>query len=211
MKLLLIALAAVACAAPAAAQAPVVSGGLSVGSVRARSRWGSIDEVTSGAVIGGEGRVRLGRVTLDGVYVQGALNPDTGTTESRDYAEGGLFLTVATVPGVGLRVGPHARAYISPQGTQRWLFWTARLRGEGSLIAPAVTGFAELWAAWAAVVNVSEAFGRATGGVVGMTVRIPGSPVWGRLSYGIERAEMGNGARLETVEGVSLAIGVGRR
>jgi hypothetical protein len=58
---------------------------------------------------------------------------------------------------------------------------------------------------------VSEPFGRATGGIVGMQVRIPRSPVYGRLTYGIERATMGDGARLETVEGLSVVLGVGRR
>jgi hypothetical protein len=125
--------------------------------------------------------------------------------------EGDALLSVVTVPGVVVRVGPHARAYITSTGTQRWVFWTARLRGERALIGPALGGFVELWAAWSADVNVSEPFGRATGGIVGMQVRIPRSPVYGRLTYGIERATMGDGARLETVEGLSVVLGVGRR
>lgn len=205
-----VALAATAITAPAAAQVLTGSVGLAAGSVQARSHIGTADNASSGAVIGGEGRVGLGRVTVDVVYLQGTLNPDTGSAEGRDYVEGGMFLSVRTVPGVALRVGPHARAYISTTGTQRWLFWTARLRGERALIGSAVTGFVELWAAWKADVNVSEPFGTATGGVVGMGVRIPRSAFWGRLTYGIERARMGDGQRLETVEGVTLVVGFGR-
>lgn len=198
-------------ALPAAGQGLFGSIAVSAGSVWTRSRTGTVEDAMSGAVVGGEGRVGIGRVTLDFAYLQGALNPDTGSAESRDYVEGDALLSVVTVPGVTVRMGPHARAYISSSGTQRWLFWTARLRGERALIAPAVSGFVELWAAWSADVNVSEAFSRASGGVVGMTVRIPHSMFYGRLSYGIERAQMGDGARLETVEGVSLLVGVGRR
>lgn len=203
--------ATVVWAGPAAAQRLAGSIGFAAGSVRARSRVGAADELATGAVIGGEAGLRLGRVTVDLAYLQGTLSPDTGSAESRDYVEGDAFLSVMTVPGVVVSVGPHARAYITTTGTQRWLFWTARLRGERALIGSAVGGFLELWTAWSADVNVSERFGHATGGVVGMQVRIPRSPVYARLTYGIERAAMGDGARLETVEGLSVVLGVGRR
>ena len=205
------ALGALATAAPVAGQGLVGAIGFSAGSARSRSQLGSTAEVLSGTMVGGEGRVGIGRVTLDFTYLQGALKPDTGSAESRDYVEGDALLSVVTAPGLTLRVGPHARAYISSTGTQRWLFWTARVRGERTLIAPAVSGFVEFWAALSGDVNVSEAFGSARGGLVGMSVRPPNSLFYGRLTYGIEHAKMGGGARLETVEGVSLLLGFGRR
>ena len=169
-------LAALLCAGPSAAQTLSGAVGLAAGSVRARSRAGTADQLVTGAVIGGEARLQVGRVTVDLAYVQGSLEPDTGAGPGPDYVAGEAFLSVRTVPGVVLRVGPQAHAYISGTGTQRWLFWTARLRGERTLIGPAVGGFVELRAAWNADVNVSEPFGHATGGVVGMQVRLPRSP-----------------------------------
>ena len=186
-----------------------VGGG--AGSVRSRATLGTTTAAFSGAMIGGEGHAGIGRVSVDVAYLQGTLNPDSGSAESRDYVEGDVFVSVVTLPGVTLRVGPHARAYISSAGTQRWLFWTGRVRGERTLIAPAVSGFVEAWLALSADVNVSEAFDNARGAVVGLSVRLPGAPFYGRLAYGIEQARMGGGARLETVEGLSVIVGFGRR
>ena len=201
----------VAPAATARAQGLTGSVGAGAGSVRSRATLGTTTTSFSGAMIGGEGHAGIGRVSVEVAYLQGTLNPDSGSAESRDYVEGDFLLSVVTLPGVTLRVGPHARAYISSGGTQRWLFWTGRVRGERTLIAPAVSGFVEGWLAFSGDVNVSEAFDNARGAVVGLSVRLPGAPFYGKLSYGIERARMGGGARLETVEGLSVIVGFGRR
>ena len=205
------ALAVLAPLAGAGAQGLTGSAGGSAGSVRSTATLGGASVAFSGAMIGGEGHVGIGRVSVDVAYLQGTLNPDTGSAESRDYVEGELLLSVVALRGLMVRVGPHARAYISSAGTQRWLFWTGRVRGERTLIAPVVSGFVEGWLALSADVNVSEAFDNARGAVVGLSVRLPGPPFYGRLSYGIERARMGGGARLETVEGLSVVVGFGGR
>ena len=94
----------------------------------------------------------------------------------RDYVEGDAFLSIVTFPGLILRGGPHARAFISDDGTQRWLFWTARARYEFRMItSPPIDGFAEGWAALSADVNVSEEFTSARGAIVGLHARFPGS------------------------------------
>lgn len=211
MRRALFVVAALAGAAPATAQNLTGGAGATVGTLRSRSRIGGVTEAFVGPVIGGEGRVGLGRVSVDLTYLQGTLEPDTGAAESTDYVEGDAYLSVVTVPGVTLRVGPRAHAYISSTGTQRWLFWTGRLRGERSLIAPGVNGFVEVWIAFSADVNVSEEFSRGTGGSAGMTVHLGKVPFYGRLLYSVEHASMGNGTRLDTVESVSLVIGYGRR
>lgn len=200
--------------APAGLVAQRLSGSLGGigGTVRARSVVGTTAEVGSGAVIGVEGRVGIGPVSVDVSYAQGSLNPEETGAETRDYVEGDAYLSVVTFPGVILRAGPHARAYISETGTQRWLFWTGHLRGEYTLItSPAFIGFAEAWMAWSADVNVSEEFDRARGATVGMIVRFPGSLFYGRLAYGIEQARMGGGARVDDVEALTLVVGFGRR
>ena len=211
MKRALVAVAVLAAATPAAAQNLTGGAGATVGTLRSRTRVGGSTEAFVGPVIGGEGRVGLGRVSVDLSYLQGTLEPDTGSAEPNDYVEGDAYLSVVTVPGVTLRVGPRAHAYISSTGTQRWLFWTGRVRGERSLIAPGVSGFIEVWAAFSADVNVSEEFSRGTGGTAGMTVHLGKVPFYGRLMYSVEHASMGDGTRLDTVESVSLVVGYGRR
>ena len=199
-------------AAGLAAQGLTGSLGAIGGAVRSKAVVGTTTEVGAGAVIGVEGRVGIGPVSVDLSYAQGTLNPEVAGAESRDYVEGDAYLSVVTFPGVILRAGPHARAYISETGTQRWLFWTGHLRGDFSLItSPAIVAFAEAWLAWSADVNVSEEFDRARGAIVGMSARIPGSLFYGRLSYGIEQARMGGGTRVDDVESLTVVVGFGRR
>jgi hypothetical protein len=193
-----------------AGQALTGSAALGGGWVRTESQAGSTQDLLSGIVVGGEGRLRLGRVSLDLAYREGSIATEDGA-DTRDYADGQLLLLVRAVSGVRLGVGPHARAYITTSGTQRWLFWTLRIRGEGTLIVPGIAGYAEVWRSLSARVNVSEPFERSTGGEVGMTVRFAPSRFWARLGYTIERAWLGNGTRVETVESLAVVLGFGAR
>jgi hypothetical protein len=195
-------------ASPLSAQALLGSAGLSLGWVRSSSALGSTTSQLRGTVLGGEGRVRVGRVAFDVAYREGSIVSYDGN-ETRDYAEGRLLLLLATVPGVTLVAGPHARAYITSSGTQRWLFWTVRVRGEHELVGPSVSGYVEVWRSVGATVNVSEQFEKATGGEVGMNFRFGQSLFWGRAGYAIERAWLGS--RSETVEGITAVVGFGRR
>ena len=195
-------------AAPLTAQTLHGSAALGGGWVRTISVLGTSQAALRGVVLGGEGRVRVGRVMLDGAYREGGLST-YDRAETRDYAEGHLLLMVATVPGVEIGIGPHARAFITNTGTQRWLFWSLRLRGERHLIAPTIAGYVEVWRTLSANVNVSEAFDRARGGEVGMKVQFARSRFWGRVGYQIERAWLGDDARRETVEGLAIVLGYG--
>jgi hypothetical protein len=205
------AVAALLCAAvppSLAAQGLQGRAGLSVGWVRSSSALGTSADMLHGTVIGGEGRVGIGRVSIDLGYREGSIVTDDDS-ETRDYAEGHFLLIVKTVPGILIAAGPHAHAYITNSGTQRWFFWSVRLRGEHDLIAPLFAGYVELWRSIGADVNVSEQFERAAGGEVGMNLRAGRSPFWGRVGYGIERAWLAG--RRETIEGLTVAVGFGRR
>jgi hypothetical protein len=201
-----VAAALVLIASPLVAQTLHGSAALGGGWVRTVSLLGSSEDALRGVVIGGEGRVRVGRFMIDGAYREGGLST-YDRSETRDYAEGHLLLMIATVPGIELGIGPHARAFITNTGTQRWLFWSFRLRGERNLIAPSIAGYVELWRTLSARVNVSEAFDKANGGEVGMKVRFTHSRFWSRVGYQIERAWLG--ARRETVEGLNVVVGYG--
>jgi hypothetical protein len=205
------ALVALALAVPLAAQTPLqASAAIGGGWERSVSLLGTTSAtVLKGLVLGGEASARVGRVTIDGAYRQGTLDNSEGS-DSRQYAEGHLRVMVATVPGLLVGFGPHARAYITNTGTQRWLFWALRVRGEQNIIGSTFSGYVEFWRSLTATVNVSESFDKATGGDVGMLVRFPESRFWGRVGYGIERAWLvGTDSRRETVEGLSLVLGYG--
>ena len=191
----------------AAAQAPRFEvGGISV-ALRVRSAIGPAREALSGALLGGEGRVNVWRVVVDVGYAQGSVSPDSAGPVSRDVVEGRLLVGNRPWRGLTLKMGPHARAYLTNSGTQRWFFWEARLHGERPIVSPTVRAYAEIWRALSGSVNVLESFDHGQGGEAGMLVNLPGKPVWGRLAYGIERARLGGGSRLETVEGLTLAVG----
>lgn len=205
-RLALLALALVP--AVASAQRGTLAG--TVTATRVRSTIGPAREALSGSVLGVEGRFAVWRLVLNVGYGQGSVHPDSGSPASRDVVEGRVLVGVQPLPGILLKAGPHVRSYVSTSGTQRWFFWEARLRGERPIVG-GVSGYAEVWRVLSGDVNVLEAFNGGQGGEAGMLVTLPNRPVWGRLSYGIERARLGGGSRLETVEGVSLTVGFGWR
>ncbi len=180
---------------------------------KARSVYAGGREALTGPYLGFDAHVQRGRVGVHLGYGQGSLDPDTAGPQTRDYVDGFLLLTGSPVTGLDLGVGPYARAYGTDAGTQRWLYWTLRARYQAEIVIPVVEGFAEVWTSFAGSVNVSESFDRARGGTVGVlwtVTRFRGSPVKLRLSYAIDEGRLGNGARRETVELTTLAIGLGR-
>jgi len=82
------------------------------------------------------------------------------------------------------------------------------VRAEGSVIGEMVRTHVELWIGLASHTNVTGASASARGGEVGLTLALPRSPVWGRLTYAIDRAAIGT--RVETLEDVALSVGFGR-
>ena len=162
----------------------------------------------SGAAFGGEGTVSLGRVQLGLSYLQGRLDPDTGSAPARDLVEGSVLLGVRPVEWLTLSAGPHARAYAASGQTQRWIYWELRVRAAKPFIGSAVRGYAELWRAVAADANVPESFDHAQGGEAGMIVRLARAPLEVRVAYRIDHAVLGGGSRLETVDGVVIGVGL---
>lgn len=181
---------------------------------KVRSVNRDVREALTGPYLGFDAHLQRGRVGLRLGYGQGSLDPDTAGPPQRDYVDGFLLLTGSPVTGLDLGVGPYARAYVrSDEGTQRWLYWTLRARYQAEIVLPVVEGFAEVWTSFAASVNVQDSFDGARGGTVGVlwtVTRFRGSPVKLRLSYAIDEGRLASGARRETVELTTLAIGLGR-
>jgi hypothetical protein len=178
---------------------------------RVRSEQPAATIVLSGVVLGAQGTLSVGRLLLDVAYLQGTLNPDSGTGSSRDLVEGRALLGVRALPWLTLQTGPHARAYVTDGTTQRWLLWIVGARAEGAFIGSAGYGYAEVWRAVSGDVSVPEPFGHAQGAEVGMLARLTGLPLEARVAYRIDRAVLGDGSRLETVDGVVVAVSLLRR
>lgn len=180
---------------------------------KARSVYTGGREALTGPYLGFDVHLRRGRVGLRLGYGQGRMEADTAGPQTRDYVDGFILLSGSPVTGLDLGVGPYARAYGTDAGTQRWLFWQLRARYQANIVVPVVEGFGEVWTSFTGSVNVAESFDGARGGTVGVlwtVTRFRGSPVKLRLSYAIDEARLGNGARRETVELTTLAIGLGR-
>jgi hypothetical protein len=192
-----------------AAQRPRIGATLYGSALEARSVLPGAGEALSGNAFGGEGRVLWRRLTVAVGYGQGSLDPDTAGPAARDYVEGYALLGGRVLSWLELRAGPHARAYVTPAGTQRWLFWELRARFDAPVVTDWIRGHAELWGVVSGSVNVAESFGSARGGTAGVTARLGGTPLWARLQYGIDEARLANGTRRETVEALTLALGVG--
>ena len=171
-------------------------------------RPSDIEEFT-GSSFRGTGALTYGRLQLLVSYLQGSLDPDAGTGSSRDLAEGTVFVGARPFTWLTVEAGPHARAYTLAGGTtQRWVFWELRARGTAAFVGSAVHGYAELWRALSADVNVSESFDHAEGGEAGMILRLARSPLEARVAYRIDYSVLGGGSRTETVDGVIIGVGV---
>jgi hypothetical protein len=182
-----------------------------VGRVRFSSTMPSGGEALSGVVVGGGGRLTLGRVSLEAYYAQGRLSPDTGSAASRDLVEGGAFLVVKPTDWLSLKAGPHLRAFVAPGGTERWVMWEGRAFAEAPILADILRARVGGWIAVASGVNADPGAGGARGGEVGLTLRPPRSALLVRLAYTIDREAMRGDARTETLESVILTVGFGGR
>jgi hypothetical protein len=202
------ALAALAAGAmPCGAQGLVPAAGLSIVSTRVRGT----DQLT-GTVVGGQGSVVLGRLELALGYVQGKIGPEGAGSPGQDLVEGVALLGVHPAPWLRIAAGPHVRSYTLTGGTQlRWVFWELRARASGAFVGSAGRGYVELWRALAASVNAPEAFDHAQGGEAGMVAHLARAPLELRLGYRVEHAVLGDGTRLETVDGMVIGVGLSGR
>ncbi|MGH7591957.1 MAG: hypothetical protein ACREL2_11030, partial [Gemmatimonadales bacterium] len=139
------------------------------------------------------------------------LQPLSGTSSARDLAEGWLFLGGKPWSWLELTAGPFIRTYTVDLSTERWVLWQVRARAEAPIEELHLTSYIELWRAFGERAEPAIAAGRVQGGEAGIVWRAVPGPVWLRLGYRVDDALMNGGSRSETVEGITLTIGVGDR
>lgn len=201
-------LAVALCGASVAEAQWNVSFGAGGGQHVARSRIGTTRERVSGLVLGAEAVATRGKLVARLRYGQGRVTNDTA---GRDVAEGEALFGYKARPWLTVWVGPHARTFVIPgQSDRRWLLWSGRVTARGSLFPGRVESFVELWQGFSGRLS-APAGGAAGGGAeAGLEVRLARHPMWGRLAYRIEQGRASGGGRRETVEAITLTVGVVR-
>jgi hypothetical protein len=172
---------------------------------------GSVSSALSGTLLGGEGRVGLGPVSLELGYWQGSLTSDSGPGANEDMVEGKALLGVSPLHWFTISGGPVARAYTTAAGTERWLTWRIQARVDEELVPQTVQGYAELWFIASGTVNVVQPFTSGRGGKIGVRLAPAAWPVFVSLGYGIEQIRLGSGSRIDNVDRVTLGLGYSRR
>lgn len=150
------------------------------------------------------------RLGLDLRYLQADLEPTTTGTLDREMTEGRAMLGLQLTSWLGIATGPQVRSYGTAVGTQRWFLWAVAARGEVALLPNIVRGHAEFWTVFPVDVTVPEQWNDGFGGDVGVTLALDRLPLWLRLAYRLEVYRLGDGARRETVDAVTLGLGIGR-
>jgi hypothetical protein len=174
-----------------------VAGGGGAGAVRLR-----------GPVLAGEGRLVFNGFAIGVGLLSGTLQAADQGTAKRDLVEGRLVVAARPVPWLEMSVGPFVRAYVTDSVSERWVFWQARARVEAPIVTASLTSYVELWRALSSEVNLVAGAGRVQGGEAGVVYRPPQRPYWLRLAYRVDDAAVRAGGS-ETLEAVSLAVGVG--
>jgi hypothetical protein len=97
------------------------------------------------------------------------------------------------------------------ESTQRWVTWEVHGRYEGALVPDLIGGYGEVWAAVAGNVSNAGKFDRGRGAEAGVIVYLARGLLGLRIGYALDETRLGDGAWRETVTGVRLAVGYGRR
>ena len=157
----------------------------------------------SGLLLEGAGRLSVSVLALDAVYRQGSLSA-AGGGDQRDVVEGQIALGLQLVPWLAVQAGPRLRAYVTPAGTERWVFWEGNVRASARVIRP--DGWAYLRVGRVLTANLPGlTWDGGQGAEGGLKLRLVG-PLWGSVSYWIHRAATGGGQRVETIQGVSAGL-----
>jgi hypothetical protein len=187
-----------------------------------------------GTMFGGEGGISWKRWSLRGGYAQGTvavsaspppapppsgggflggliddlLSPPAQSVSPLDidHVEGFLQLGWSVVPGLEIGTGARARARVARDDSERLAMWTVGARFEEAIGSESLRGFAEVWHAVAGSTSASPGFELGRGGSAGIIARV--GRISTRLSYAMDLARHGADSRSETVEGVSIALGL---
>jgi hypothetical protein len=181
-----------------------------VASVREAVTQSAATQLRTGATWGGEGAFGIGPATLTVRYLQGSLD-SAGGVGAVDFVEGQVLVVVRPLRWVAVGFGPHARSFVQPSGTQRWLMWELHGQGIAPLVGSFLEAYLEGWAVVGASIDLVEPLDHGLGVEGGLRVALGRLPVGVSVRYRTERLALGGGSRLETHEQVALAIGVGRR
>jgi len=197
-----------AAARPAWGQSGAVH--LGAGQVRAEQVFSVGDTVArSGFAWSLDGAFGIGPATLAVRYLEGSLASDDTATET-DLVEGEVILWFAPVRWAAVGAGPHVRAYVEEGGTERWTMWEVRARGTAQLTG-AVTAYGELWTVLGSGLPVTGSLDRGLGLEGGLRIAFGRLPFSGQLRYRVNQLAVADGGRLETVEQLGIAVGIGRR
>ena len=167
---------------------------------------GYTDRVT-GTAAGLEGNALLGKAFLDASYLDGTLAAGGGLA-SRDVVDGRVDAGLHPAPWLAIGGGAHLRAYATGAATERWVLWEVRTRATLGLINHLAEGEVELWRALAATVNLPQPFGHAQGGSIGLTIRPPATPWQVGLDYQVDDLEFAGAGQRETLEAVTVRVGL---
>ena len=167
---------------------------------------GYSDRVT-GTAAGLEGSALLGNAFLSVNYLDGTLAPG-GNLAKRDVVDGRVDAGVRPAPWLSIGGGGHLRAYATGAATERWVLWEVRARAALGLINRVAHGHVELWRAFAASVNLPQPFGHAQGGAIGVTIQPPATPWQLGLDYQVDDVEFDGAGQRETLEAVTVRVGL---
>ena len=151
--------------------------------------------------------VRLGgRIAFEGSYAQGALSPESGPGSS-DLVEARALVVARATDWLIVKAGAHLLGFVAETATEKWTRIEVRARGDRILIPDHVNVHLEGWLALSTTSNLGEETGSGRGAEAGMTLRLGRSPLAARITYTVDRAQLGDAAGV-TVEqvGVSLRI-----
>jgi hypothetical protein len=168
-----------------------------------------------GPALGAQGRVNYGPLTFGAGLIEGRLDAASGGTgggAARDLVEGRAFVAARPLPWLEVSLGPLLRAYVTDSATERWVVWQGRARIDAPILTARLTSFVELWRGLSSRVTFPPFLaGRVQGGEAGVVYKPPRGPLWWRLAYRVDDALLGGGpGGSETVEVVSLSVGIGR-
>lgn len=174
---------------PGAPSSLAFSAGAGAGLYSATSGTAAGDVSLSGIGLAGEGTLSMGRFGLRLGYGEASLSAKGDATADRKQVEGLAMLGVRTLPFLTFWIGPHARAWTSDAGNQRWLMWEIRAEVRHQLtemLGLAVAG----WSVAQGSVDASSPFDKGIGAMGRLDMRLGGSPLVAAVSYRLERARI---------------------